>query len=315
MDLRDLRYVVAIAEEGSLTRAAARLHMTQPPLSAHLQDLERRLGSRLFVRHRRGVDLTEAGQHLLPRAVRLLGEVEALERSVRSVGQGTAGRLAVAFDPALARPLVTPLLTKVRAQLPDLDLDPFEAAPDEATAAVRAHHADAALLYAPVTTRDFEGLEVAVVAREPMVAVIPASRPVPAGPIDLATLRAEPFIAPARAGAAGLHTHLLAACRLAGFSPVAVRECRSVDTAIALVAAGLGVSALPAGLRTIAGPEVTLVPLSRPVHVVESVVTWDPTETAPALHRFLRIALATPEPDVLGPDKARRTPHSPDDSP
>lgn len=305
MDLRDLRYVVAIAEERSLTRAAARLHMTQPPLSAHLKDLERRLGARLFVRHRRGVDLTETGQHLVSRAARILDELEALERSVRSVGQGTTGRLAVAFDPALARPVLTPLLTRVRAELPDLTLDLVEAAPDEATAAVRAHHADAALLYAP-PVGEVDGLETAVIAREPMVAVVPASRPVPAGRLDLADLRDEPFLVPARAGAAGLHTHLLAACRLAGFSPAAIRDCRSVDTAIALVAAGLGVSALPAGLSGNAGPGVAFVPLSRPVHVVETVVAWDPAEAAPTLRRFLRIALATPEPDVLGPDKARR---------
>jgi DNA-binding transcriptional LysR family regulator len=140
-----------------------------------------------------------------------------------------------------------------------------------------------------------------------MVAVVPASRPVPAGRLDLADLRDEPFLVPARAGA-GLHTHLLAACRLAGFSPAAIRDCRSVDTVIALVAVGLGVSALPAGLSGNAGPGVAFVPLSRPVHVVETVVAWDPAEAAPALRRFLRIALATPEPDVLGPDKARRPP-------
>lgn len=308
MDVRDLRYVVAIAEERSLTRAAARLHMTQPPLSAHLQGLEGRLGARLFTRHRRGVDLTEAGQHLLPRAVRLLAELEELERGVRSIGQGTAGRLVVSFDPALARPLVAPLLNRVRRSVPDVVMEVVEAPTD--------HAVDAALYYAPpapANALELEGLEMAVISREPIVAVVPADWPTPGDRLDLTALREFVFIAPSRAGTAGLHAHLLAACRLSGFSPTAVHECRSVDTAVALVGAGMGVSVLPAALGTLAGSHAKLVPLSRPVHVVESVVAWNPSKATPALQRFLRIALATPEPDVLGPDKARRPAHPVDD--
>ena len=106
MDLKQLEYFLAVAEERSVTRAAARLHLTQPPLSAQLARLEHELGVPLLVRHRRGVDLTEAGLALAERARRLLAEVEATAEAVTGTGQGRTGRITVSFVAAAARPVL-----------------------------------------------------------------------------------------------------------------------------------------------------------------------------------------------------------------
>src|ERR671936_1449943 len=126
MDLRQLRYFVVVAEERSVTRAAARLHLTQPPLSAQLARLEHELGTPLLVRHRRGVDLTEAGRHLLDHARRLLAGVDAAADSVRRLGEGRAGRLSVAFVPAAAPTVLAPLLRRYHRDRPDVALELHE---------------------------------------------------------------------------------------------------------------------------------------------------------------------------------------------
>src|SRR5690348_8818169 len=129
MDLRQLRYFLVVAEERSVTRAAARLHLTQPPLSAQLARLEQELGVELFVRHRRGVDLTEAGRELFAHATRLLSGVDAATDSVRRLGEGRAGRLTVAFVSATAPSVLAPLLRGYHARNPDVVLEFLEGTP------------------------------------------------------------------------------------------------------------------------------------------------------------------------------------------
>jgi DNA-binding transcriptional LysR family regulator len=310
MDIKQLRYFVAVAEERSVTQAAARLRMSQPPLSAQLARLEREVGARLFTRHRRGVDLTEAGRHLFARAVRLLRDVDEVAQSVRSVGQGATGRLALALVPSLAQTVAPPLLRRVTSEVPDLVLDVLETTPDELRQALHTRQVDAGLAFqgAGPGAAPGEGLDSAVVAREPLVAVLPPGPPVRDGElIDLADLAREPFVVPARYATPGLHSHVLAACRTAGFLPVSVRETRLVATLLGLVAGGLGVSVLPVSLARLGGDLVRAVPLRRPVHAVETVVLWrGAEEQSPVLRRLLRLALATPEPDLLGPGKGRR---------
>jgi DNA-binding transcriptional LysR family regulator len=327
MDVRQLRYFIAVAEERSITRAAARLHITQPPLSAQLAGLERELGARLLVRHRHGVDLTDAGQHLLSRAVRLVRDFEDTTESVRAIGQGASGRLALAFVPSLVQTTLSSLLRAVAHELPDVSLDLLESTPDEVVQRLRGQRVDAGMAYQPPDTASAtsalpgtstasatsaasatgDGLDVAVIAREPLAAVVSRDSALSHQErLDLVSLDQEPFILPMRHGRPGLYAHAMAACHTSGFTPIAVRETQLVQTAVALVGAGLGVTILPLSLALASGANVSVVPLGRPVHMVETVLLWRRgQESNPVLHRFLRLALATPEPDMLGPDKAR----------
>lgn len=304
MDLRQLRYLVAVAEERSITRAAARLHLTQPPLSAQIARLEHELGVPLLVRHRRGVDLTEAGRLLVERARVVLADVDGAVEAVRRVGQGRSGRLTLAFASATAWVVLPALVRRFAADRPDVAVAFREGGPDEVAAHVRARRADLGLLHLPPAgTSPEPDLDVAVVRREPLVAVLPADRPWD-DRIDLAALAGEPFLVPARA----LGSHLLGACRLSGITPT-LHEVELVPTVAALVAAGAGVSVLPAAVAAVCGPDVVTRPLARPVPVVETALVRrraDPP-TPPAA-RFLRLALDTPEPDALGPAFARPRP-------
>lgn len=331
MDLRRLRYFIVVAEERSISRAARRLHLAQPPLSAQLHSLERELGVPLFTRHRRGVELTSAGAELAHHAHRLLADVDAVAEAVRGVGQGATGRLALAFVPALGTSLLPGMLRRFRDDLPDVVLDLFQADRDQVTQRVIAGRSDAGLLYlspngAPASggalppddrlsatdrlpsagsgdnTRD---LEVAVVDRVPVAAFSPIGHPLAAADrFDLAGLGDHALLVPSLTGRGALLDAARNACRLADVTPGSERPVASVATTVGLVAAGLGVALLPANTPRL--PGVTVVPLKQHVPPVETAVLWRRGETStPVLARFLRLALATPEPDVLGPDKAR----------
>src|SRR5918999_1150569 len=255
MDLRQLRYFLAVAEERSVTRAAVRLHLTQPPLSAQLARLEHELGVELFARHRRGVDLTEAGRHLVEHARRVLADVDAATESVRRTGQGRSGLLALAFVPAAAWSVLPPLLHRFHTALPDVELRFLEAGTDAVAEHVRSRRADVGLVHlgaGGAAGGVGPDLDVAVVRRETLVAVLPR------------------------------------------------------DPAVRL-GAGVGVSVLPASAAQVCGPYAVTRPLARHVPVVETGLLRRRTDPPSTLvQRFLRLALDTPEPDVLGPAYARR---------
>jgi DNA-binding transcriptional LysR family regulator len=309
MDLRQLRYFMVVAEERSVTRAASRLHLTQPPLSAQLARLEHELGVTLLVRHRRGVDLTEAGSHLLEHARLLLAGMDAATDSVRRLGEGRVGRLTCAFGSATVWSVLAPLLRRYHDERPDVVVDFVEDGPDGVVEHLRARRADVGVLHLPppgVGATHGQDLDVAVVHREPLVAVLPTGLAERVGDrVDLANLADQTFLAPAVAVWGGLRPHLLNACRLSGFEP-SVREVELVHTVVALVGAGLGVSVLPASVRQVAGPDVLIRPLARHVPVAETAVLRRRADRpSPQVQHFLRLALATPEPDVLTPAHSR----------
>ncbi|MEU4447565.1 LysR family transcriptional regulator [Actinosynnema sp. NPDC050801] len=304
MELRQLRYFVAVAEERSITRAAARLHLTQPPLSGQLARLEHELGVRLLHRHRRGVDLTDAGRQLLTRARQLLADVEAAAESVRHLGEGRSGRIVLAFDSATASVVLPRLISRYRAERPAVAIDVVEDTPDGVLEAVLSRRAEIGLTHLPPPVARVPPdarLDLAVVDREPLVAVVPAALADAVGPrVDLRTLADQPFLVPAGGTRAGLSAHVVEACRHAGFEAV-LREVRSMPTAVSLIGAGVGVSILPASVRGLSGPEVAVLPLSTHIPVVETALVQHRDLTPSAtLRYFTRIALATPEPHALG---------------
>lgn len=319
MDLRTLRCFLAVAEEGSITRAALRLHMSQPPLSVRLQALERELDVELLVRHGRGVELTAAGRVLVERARRLLADAEATAEAVRSVGQGMRGHLRVTAGVTVAPSLLAQLLAQMRSSAPDVEVTVADAPGDEVLDLVGHSDADAGLIHlGPADPTGPPGantkprvarhvLEIAVVDREPLVAVV-GSRHAQAGAerVDLSALRADVLIAPARASGPGLHEHVVAAWRSVDGDPARIQEARSTTTALALVQGGAGVAIMPASLAAVAWRGLVAVPLRQHRPAVETAVVWRPSATSPVLRRFLRLALSTPEPDVLGPERARR---------
>lgn len=300
---------VAVIEEGTITRAAARLHMSQPPLTVRLKALEAELGVELLVRYGRGVEPTAAGRMFAERARRLLADASGTAEAVRSVGHGVSGHLTIVVGSFVAPSLLAGLVGELSSQAPEVSLS----VTDRTDAAVldRVSHgeADAGLLHlAPPETgaRHARTLETAVAAREPLVTVLPEDHPGAAAErADLSSLTSEALIAPSRSSAPGLHAQLIETWRASGGDPDRIRETDSTTTILALVQAGLGVTMMPTALADVAWRGLRTLPLRQHHRAIETAIAWRRDATSPVLRRFLRIALSTPEPDVLGPDHAR----------
>jgi DNA-binding transcriptional LysR family regulator len=310
MDLKTMEYYVAVVEEGSITRAAERLHMSQPPLTVRLKALEAELGIALLARHGRGVEPTAAGRVFADRARRLLREVQATADAARLVGQGVAGTLTVAAGASVAPSLLASLLGTLRSQAPEVAIGVSTGADAAVRDQVSHGEADAGLMHLSPGPNDPEGrwrgLETAVVAREPLVAVLPSDHALARRErADVVTLTTETLVVPAAASAPGLRDQLLATWQAAGGSPERIRETDSILTGLALVDARLGIAIMPAAVTAVAWQGLVVLPLLQHRPAIETVIVWRRDATSPVLRRFLTIALSTPEPDVLSPEHAR----------
>jgi DNA-binding transcriptional LysR family regulator len=310
MDLKTMEYFLVVVEEGSITRAAERLHMSQPPLTVRLKTLESELGVELLSRHGRGVEPTAAGRVFADRARRLLADVQGTTDAVRSIGQGISGTLAVVTGGSVAPSLLASLLGALRAEAPDVAIGVANGTDAAVWDQISHGEADAGLIHLAPAHAGPQGrwraLETAVAAREPLVAVLGEDHPVASHErADVVALTAETLIAPAASSAPGLHEQLLATWRAAGGNPEHVRETDSTLTTLALVEAGLGVAILPTAVSAIVWRGLRALPLLQHHPAVETVIIWRHDATSPVLRRFLRIALSTPEPDVLSPEHAR----------
>ncbi len=251
MDLRQLRYFLAVAEAGHITRAAERLGLQQPPLSQQIKALETELGLVLFERHARGVALTEAGRLLQSDARGLVEGAAALQQRMALFAAGQRGPLALGFtSSAAAHAFVPRVLSACRRLHPDIALELSECNAAELTEALQAGRLHCGFLRVPVARP--EGLDFETLFDEPVLLVLPLDHPLAGAegePVPVALLRDERFILVRRPGAPGLYAELLQRCREAGFEPRIAAEVPRMLTNLNLVAAGAGISVVPASMR------------------------------------------------------------------
>lgn len=261
MDLRRLRYFVAVAEERHFGRAAARLHMAQPPLSQQIRTLEDELGVRLLNRTTRRVELTGAGAAYLDRAREILTAVDDAAHEARRVAAGSVGRLAVGCVGSATYSLLPALARGLSTELPGVDFA-FRGemlVPDQVRA-LRSGDIDIALLRPPVADT---ALAVRILRRERLVAAVPADHPLAARRrISVATLRDEPFIVHSGRRDAVMFETVLTLCRAAGFDPAVRHEVDETSTLVTLVAGGLGVAVVPEPVSALRLGGVVYLPLS-----------------------------------------------------
>ncbi|MBO9330129.1 LysR family transcriptional regulator [Achromobacter xylosoxidans] len=267
IDLRLLRYFVAVAEESHLTKAAARLGIRQPPLSQQIRVLEEELGVTLFHRLPRGMELTESGRALLEDAHKILALTEQAVEGVRRVSQGEAGRLTVGFTGSAAfHPFVPSVIRRFRELAPNVRLVLEESSTGELMDDVCGGRVDVAFVRGPYGPD--RGVVVEKVLDETMLAAFPADHPAvrrrPRQRIALSELADESLILYRRHSGPGLYDAILAACAAAGFSPRIAQEAPRMLSTLSLVAAGLGVSLVPASLRRVNIEGVVYVSVSRP---------------------------------------------------
>ena len=244
MELRQLRYFVAVAEELHFRRAAARLHISQPPLSQQIARLEEELGCRLLNRTRRRVELTAAGQAFLRDARAMLGELDVAVATARRIEAGQAGRLRINFVGSALLSIVPGIVQRFRRGRPEVEIELRERSTVEQLRALSAGVIDVGLVRPPVQTA--EDLRSEVVMRERTVAAIPIGHPLAAlRRVPLRRLAAEPLVMFPRQQAPGFHDLLTGRLAATGTSPQVVQYAPEMLTIIGLVAAGIGVSPVP----------------------------------------------------------------------
>jgi DNA-binding transcriptional LysR family regulator len=292
VELRHLRYFVAVAEELHFGRAAARLHMAQPPLSQAIRRLEGAVGCPLLLRTSRSVALTPAGMAFLERARRTLRNVEADVHEARSIGEGQTGRLNVGFVGSGMLTTLPQILSRYVAAYPGVELQLHESFTARVIAALLVGDVDAGIV------RDAEpvdGLVATPMLSEPFIAVLPSDHPHAAqASVSVAVLADTPFVYPPRSAGARAFEKPLTLCEEHGFRPRIAHEASHWLTILRLVGAGLGVSIAPACVRHIAIPEVACVALREPSVVSDLELLHRADEDRPMVHAFAAIATDAP---------------------
>lgn len=249
MELRHLRYFVAVAEELHFTRAAERLGIQQPPLSLQIRQLEQEIGTPLFRRLKRGVELTQTGMVLLDDARRLLDQVERTRTSVQGHARGEAGRIHLGFAGATyIHRLVIGIIRAYCERYPGVVLAPEQSNTARLVAGLRNCEIDVAFVRPPII--DAEGLSIEPLVDESMMIVLPEShRHASDRSLPLAALASDTMILFPRAIAPGLHDAIIASCHRAGLSPKLDQEASQTVSIVYMVAAGFGVSIVPQSLE------------------------------------------------------------------
>ncbi|MGA2014212.1 MAG: LysR substrate-binding domain-containing protein [Solirubrobacteraceae bacterium] len=260
MELRQLRYFVAVAEELHFRRAAARLHISQPPLSQQIAALERELGLSLLTRSRRRVELTPAGEAFLRDARAALAELELATARARAIDAGQAGVLRINFVGSALLSIVPAAVQRFRRARPGVEIELHERSTAEQLRALESGVIDIGLVRPPIDAEPW--LRAERVMRERTIAVIPAGSPLAAlKQIPLKRLAAEPLVLFPRGQAPGYHDLLIGRMAATGTSPQIVQYAPEMLTIIGLVAAGIGVSPVPASVAHLALDGVTYRPL------------------------------------------------------
>ncbi|OQX17707.1 MAG: LysR family transcriptional regulator [Desulfobulbaceae bacterium A2] len=277
MELRHLRYFVAVAEELHFGRAAERLHMAQPPLSQQIRALEEELGVRLFVRTSRSVSLTPAGASFAQDARATLARVEEAARLARRIHRGEAGEIRVGYMNPVMDAVLCRALATFRVSRPELTLRLRELPSPTQLEELRAGRLDVAFirLVAEPGGQDLRGLASRVVLREPYVLAMPKGhRLARLSVIPLRQAGTEPLILFPRSAMPVLHDVMLAALRDSGATPEIAQEVMGKHASLALVAAGLGVCLVPASARDWRRQGVVLRPLEPGLPEVEMAAVW-----------------------------------------
>lgn len=247
IELRHLRYFLAVAEEKHFGRAAARLHMAQPPLSSQIKQLESALGTKLFERTTRKVELTDAGRLLMERARQILADLEAAEFDVAEVGRGAAGVLRVGFSGTATYRLMPEILRLAQSELPNVRLQiSGEMLTPQMETALLENRLDVAILRPPV-----QSTEIAIdeIEQTPLTVVLPLNHRLalstnPDESLPITSLAGVDLVSYPRTSSVASAVWEL--CRQAGFRPHIVQEATETSTLIAMAGAGLGVALAPA---------------------------------------------------------------------
>ena len=304
MDLRDMRHFLAVAEEGHIGRAAARLHLSQPPLTRHIQALEEKIGVALFVRTPKGMTLTDAGRTLLQETPNLLALAQqALERT-RLAGQGLIGRLDVGLFGSGVLDVIPRILARFHQARPEVKIVLHNLTKDAQLQALRERRISVGFNRLVPQEAD---ISVETVLREPMVVALAASHPLAVRPsLRLPDLEGVPLILYPNVPLRGLAQEVTDAFRAEGVVPRVEQEVQDVVTAVALVSAGFGAAITTQSATNLRLPGVVFQPLhSARLKDLELSCLYRSGDPSPALQAFLDVVRAFKDAQGTRPARAR----------
>ena len=290
MELRHLRYFVAVAEAENVTRAAAKLHVAQPAVSRQIRDLEEELGLALLERSAKSVRLTDAGRIFLAEARAVLVRADEAVKAVRAIAGGTLGELHVGYAPSLTVQILPRALRRFQAEVPGVRVTLHDFSTEEMLAGLRENRLHVALMVQPEGGQ-LRGLRFHELARYPMcAAVAPSHRFARSRSLALARMVTEPLIAYSRADYPEYHASLAEIFAPVGRIPTIAEEHDSVTSLIAAVEAGRGIALVPSALTCMVGARLKVLPLTpEPAPIVVGAVCRKASDSAIA-QRFIAAA-------------------------
>jgi len=288
VELRFLRYFVAVAEELSFTRAAARLNMAQPPLSQQIRRLEARLGVTLFRRTKRRVELTEAGRAFLRQSYQAIQSVEQGIVLAQRADRGEIGRLAIGILVYVSYTLIPPILREFRAKFPEVHVELRFLTNALQIAALQSGQVDICFVRPPIDDPDISSK---LISRERFILAMPATHPL-AGKtaVSIKQLRNDPFIMYVRELGPTFYSSLLQFCAKAGFSPKIALEVSQINAAVGLVGSGIGVALVPQSMNQLHFDNVVYRPIVERAPNVDVLLAWQAGRPSPLVKAFIDIS-------------------------
>jgi len=288
MELRHLRYFVAVAEELSFTRAAKRMNIAQPPLSQQIRQLEDELGLRLLHRTRRRVEISDAGRVFLERARRILREIDEAAIQAQRAQRGETGSISIGFFEYISYTFLPPILRDFRKNFPGVELQlrwiPVIGQAD----ALRRGEIDVSFLR-PVS--DFAGISTVRLLKEPFVLAVPSEHRLAArDAVSLEECALEPFVLYEQRAAPDFHSTILRMCGAAGFTPRMMLEIGQIHTALGVVSSGSALAFLPSSMQHVHVDYVAYKRIRGDLPKIEVLLGWTQRNPSALLTAFLQTA-------------------------
>lgn len=288
MDVRHLRYFVAVAEELHFSRAARRLNISQPPLSQQIKELEQEIGVALFRRTRRRVELTSAGRALLARAQRMIDDLAELPEAARRAERGEVGQISVGFIHTAGYSLLPAVIRAFRDAYPAVEVTLEQLGSLFQTAELERGRIDIGFTWSSAVKDHMDSLRI---VQERFVVALPRDhRLTNRKTLDLAEFAGETFVSFPQDRSPALHDAIVQLCTSAGFVPRVRHEADSVHTVLGLVAAGCGVGIVPSSAAEISTREIAFCRLKQKKPLAEISIQWRKGEPSPVVARFVATA-------------------------
>jgi DNA-binding transcriptional LysR family regulator len=292
IDLKQLKYFLAVAEEKSFSRAAERLHISQPPLSQQIMKLEAELGVRLFARTTRSFELTQAGRALMIDAADLLGRMRMTIDTIRQIDRGEVGRLRVGIVGSAMWGPIPGLLERFQSDYPRVSWTIHELGPDDQWDALRARQIDVGFWREPKVDEDQlrnADLRQQLCFRESVCVAVHQHHPLARqDSIELQDIANEPLLT-LHLDQSAEPRYLIQCCVDAGFQPTIFQEVAEPQTMLAMVGAGLGVALIPETTGRIGWPGVRFLPVRTNAPSANLYITYPAQDDAPVVRAFLKV--------------------------